>query len=232
MSYQLFYWPLPFRGSFIRLALVLAEQPYTDASTDQVMNWKNQPVDQQSLPTMAPPFLAEDSSPGYGQLPVILQHLCETYGLTPNDAYQRKLCLKMMLDASDVLLEITRHHGMTMWTTDDWSAFREHRLPRWMQIFEQTYQRFGDLKAPYFFGPTLTEADIIVYGLWGTMISRLPELNPDFTKNAPKLANLVASLARHPRIADFESRQKAEFGDLYCGGQIEASLREMLKGNG
>ncbi len=232
MTSQLIYWPLPFRGNFIRLTLELTGDDYADTGFKDVIAWKNQPAQSKELPTLAPPyFIDQHDGLAYGQMPMIMQHLAEKHSLLPEDPYHQKLCLKMMLDASDILLEITRHHGMTMWHQDDWHDFRSQRLPLWMQIFEQTYLKYGRPGAPFFFGNRLTQADIIVYGLWGTMTTRLPQLRADLTQHAPEMARLSDRIAEQPAIAAFETRQQHELGSLYCGGEIEKSLRAMLKGD-
>jgi hypothetical protein len=70
-----------------------------------------------------------------------------------------------------------------------------------------------------FFGDTLTEANIITYSLWGTMVTRLPQLRPNLEHHAPHIGNLVDRMAQHPKIASFEARKIEEIGLVYCGGE-------------
>lgn len=41
-------------------------------------------------------------------------------------------------------------------------------------------------------------------------------------------ANLVRRICDTPSLADLAVRARRDYGDLYCGGQIEQSLRKVL----
>lgn len=136
--------------------------------------------------------------------------------------------LRLILDAMDVLYEITRYHGARMWDRESWSAFTETRLPRWMQIHERLLREAG---TPFFDGEAPMLADLALAALWHTMADRLPGLGPVLHAHAPTVETMVRAVAETDGIArllaDWQDRRP-----LYCGGQIEASILDMLEGEG
>ncbi len=231
MDYKLYYWAIPFRGDFIRLLLEDAAMKYEEGTSEEIVELKSMSVGEQPLPSMAPPFLKDyDNGVFLNQMPTILMYLAEKLDYLPKDPYQSAVCLKLILDSNDVLAEITNLNGSMMWEYDKWKAFRTNRLKRWFEIFEETGKQFGLNKDGAYFlgGERISVADIIVFGLWGTMTRCLPELSVDFEKHAPKLFSLCRRIGDRPQIRDFVKRQRQKSGNLYCAGQIEKSIRSML----
>ncbi|MBL3558232.1 MULTISPECIES: glutathione S-transferase family protein [Marinobacter] len=99
-----------------------------------------------------------------------------------------------------------------------------------MAIFEKTglAHSLGP-DAGYLLGSTLTVADIATAALFGTLVHSFPELAGDLEKNAPRVARLCQRMERRPAIRDFLDKQRRELGNAYCGGQIEQSLRDVLR---
>lgn len=219
--YALYYHPIPFRGHFIRYVLAEAGQGWDEPPHDEVMRLKALPVGEQPVPAMAPPLLHDrERDLWLPQMPAIVMHLGRAHGLS-RDA---DLELRLLCDASDILFEITRYHGALMWDADSWADFARARLPRWMRIHQAL------LPAVDAAGPGL--ADLVLAALWHTMIDRLPGLRPLLHQTAPRLEAGVDAVAARPAIAamleDWRGRRP-----VYCAGQIEASLLEMLeKGQG
>lgn len=232
MSYKFYYWPVPFRGNFIRLLLEEANEKYSEATVDEIMEIKTKTPDAQPLPSMAPPFLHDLSSDLFlSQMPAIVMYLGGKLGFLPDDSYMSAICLKLVLDSNDVLAEITNLNGSMMWHHEKWKEFRGQRLKRWFRIFEQTGKTFG-LKpdSGYMLGSDqISAADLTAFALWGTMTRCLPELSVDFQKHAPNLFALCQKIADRPNIRKFLDEQQKSYGDLYCGGHIEKSIRSMLK---
>ena len=225
-DYTLYYWPIPFRGHFIRYVLAHVGADWREADFNEVAARKNQAVAEQPYPFMAPPLL-EDHKNGrtHSQLPAILLHLAEEHKLSahPQDD------LRLICDASDILFEITRYHGALVWDQRSWIDFCSERLPRWMQIHERIVAD-GGIKpdAGYLWGsdePTL--GDLVLAALWHTMIDRLPPLRPLLRTNAPTLEGLVDRVAVNAGIASLLSEWSGR-KPLYCAGQIEASLLTVL----
>jgi glutathione S-transferase len=184
----------------------------------------------QLIPHMGPPVLTDHAADlSLAQTPAILAYLGRKHDLTPSDPLREALTTKIVADANDVLCEMTLYNGAQMWTQGSWNAYRP-RLGRWMEIFEETGRRHGlTADAGYFFGTErLGLADLTVHILWGTMTAKLPSLRPVFDATAPAIAGLSDRIAALPEQADLRARSDAEYGNDWCGGQIEASLRAVL----
>lgn len=231
IPYKLYYWGLPFRGCFVQLLLEHAGVDYETATMDETLGLKSAPLTEQTLPAMAPPFFKDlITDDALAQMPAILMYLSGKHDYLPADLYQQAVVFKILLDCNDVLSELTNANGSMMWNHEKWWTFRRERLPRWMGIFEQTGMRFGlENDSGYLLGGRqATCADIAVTALFGTMGRCLKPLSKDFAESAPKVAALVARIESEPNVRQYIARQEAEYGDLYCGGQIEQSIREML----
>lgn len=231
IAYKLYYWPLPFRGAFIQLLLEHAGAEYLLASGEETSAFKNSHATTQGIPAMAPPFLKDCANGTYiAQMPAIMMYLSERLGYLPSGPYKRALVLKTLLDCNDVLSDLTNANGSKMWEHEQWISFRDDRLKKWMRIFEATGERNGlRADAGFLLNPDQEScADIAVTALFGTMCRCLPQLHNDFKATAPKTEALVVRIESDPIVRDFIKRQEAETGQLYCGGQIEQSIRDML----
>jgi glutathione S-transferase len=100
-----------------------------------------------------------------------------------------------------------------------------------LEIFEQTGRNFGlGSKSGYMLGgEALSVADIVTYALWGTMIRCLPDLSVDCREYSPNVFALCQRIENRPKIQKFVEGQMQRYGNLYCGGQIEKSIRQMLE---
>ncbi|MCB9688586.1 MAG: glutathione S-transferase [Alphaproteobacteria bacterium] len=230
MTCTLYYWPIPFRGQFVRWVLAHAGASWEEVGPGAM---KDRPVTDQPVPHMAPPLLVDDEAGvALSQLPAILTYLAGRHGLLPGDPERDAATLKLVCDANDVLDELTRNGGSQMWTREAWDRFVSRRLPRWMSIFEETGRRHGlTADGGTLLGtPELGLADLVTETLWFTMTDKLPELAPLLRDTAPAVAALSTRIAERPPIAALRERTDAAWGRTWCGGQIEASLREMLAG--
>lgn len=217
-DYALYYWPVPFRGHFIRYVLAHVGASWEEPGYNAIVGLKSAPPDAQPYPFMAPPLLHDLGRDRWlSQMPAIMMHLGRKYDL-PGDPDE---ALRLVCDASDVLLEITRHHGDMMWDRPSWTRFTGERLPRWMQLHESLVTR-GDYDLHR---PGLSE--LTLAALWHTMVERLPGLHPLLVARAPHVEALGNRIAALPRIASMRARWGGDAG-TYCGGQIEASIRDML----
>ena len=233
-DYTLYYWPIPFRGEFVRAVLALAGQSYDEKSPDEVTALKLlSPLDQ-PVPFMAPPVLIDHrDGVAISQMPAVLRYVAGRHGLMPEDMTRAALTDKIVADANDVLDELTLFGGRSMWTLGEWESFSEDRLPRWLAIFEAVAEARGVTADDGFLtGQGAQLADIVTAVLWGGMTDKLPPLRPMLDTQAPRIAGLTARVLALPPVAGLRAQQDARWGDLYCGGQIEASLRDMLNRHG
>lgn len=229
-GYTLYYWPLPFRGQFVRATLAHAGATWQEATFDDLVARKNAAPSEQLVPHMGPPVLTDhDAGISLAQTPAILTYLGGKYGLIPQDPVPAALTAKIIADANDVLNEMTLHNGAQMWTEEAWKAFQP-RLARWMTLFEELGRRHDLTPAGgHMLGtPALTLADLVVHTLWGVMTAKLPTLRPLLDTTAPAIAALSDRVGALPAQVDLRQRSDAAYGDEWCSGQIEASLRAVV----
>ncbi|TNF23238.1 MAG: glutathione S-transferase [Rhodobacteraceae bacterium] len=221
-DYTLYYWPIPFRGHFIRYVLAAAEATWDEPATDALTALKSRAPGDQPYPFMAPPLLVDhETGRSLSQMPAILMSLARAHELVVDPDRD----LRLICDASDVLFEITRHHGAALWDAESWADFAATRLPRWMQVHEALVRASG---AGFLDGgdePML--GDLVLAALWHTMTDRLPPLDPLLETHAPATRALALRVAERPALAAMRAGW-ADRHPLYCGGRIEASLCEVL----
>jgi len=222
--FQLCYWPIPFRGCFVSYLFAYRDVPLLEESNpgkNAVL--MNRPPGEQDVPYMGPPMLRElESGRALSQMPAIVLYASGELDLVPQDPFDAALCMKVLMDCNDVLMEICRYNGASMWTREEWKSFRSERLPRWMRIFEASLQRG-------FFGKDVTNyADIGVFALFGNMTRCLPELDADLLEHAPGIQAHCRKIGSQPSLARYVAGEEEKYGKRYCGGQIEQSIREML----
>ena len=63
------------------------------------------------------------------------------------------------------------------------------------------------------------------------MTAKLPELTDLVRENAPRVAALAHRIMSTEALAQMRDDTDTRFGNAWCGGQIEASIREMLNGD-
>jgi len=229
-DYELYYWSVPFRGQFVRAVLAFAEKSWTEAGDDAIAKLMEGPVKKMPVPFMGPPLLIDKRADvAISQMPAIVLYLGDTLDLLPEDAALRAMTLKIVCDANDVIDEITIQGGMKMWTKDRWEEFVP-RLKKWMSFWEDTGRRHGLKKDSGFLlgGGEPGIADVITATLWGTMTDRFPKIGTILTKSAPMTAALTKRIAALPPLKKLAAKAREDYGDAYCGGQIEKSLRKVL----
>jgi glutathione S-transferase len=230
-NYILYYWSVPFRGQFVRAVLAYAGQEWSEGGDDAIAKFMKGPVKKTPVPFMGPPVLVDTkANVAISQMPAILLYLGETLNLLPDMPALRALTIKVVNDANDVIDELTQDGGKQMWTQKRWKAFVP-RLKKWMSLFEEIGSRHG-LKADSGFllgGDAPGIADVVTATLWSTMTDRFPKIGTILKKSAPLIAGLTERIASLPPLAKLSAKAKDEYGDVYCGGQIEKSLRHVSK---
>jgi glutathione S-transferase len=229
-DYDLYYWSVPFRGQFVRAGLACAGETWTEAGDAAITKLMRGSVEDMPVPFMGPPMLI-DNKTGFAiaQMPAILLYLGETLDLMPTTSALRALTMKIVNDANDVIDEITLDGGRAMWTEKRWQDFVP-RLRKWMSFWEETGRRHG-LKSESGFllgGEAPSLADIVTATLWSTMSDRFREIAAILEDAAAITAALTRRVADLPPLAKLAAIARQDYGDAYCGGQIEASLREVL----
>jgi glutathione S-transferase len=60
------------------------------------------------------------------------------------------------------------------------------------------------------------------------MTDRLPPLGAMLTEEAPRVAALMDRLSGTPALSKLRRQSDEAWGEVYCGGRIERSLRAVL----
>lgn len=229
-DYDLYYWSVPFRGQFVRAVLAHAGKSWTEGGDGAIAKLMGGPVRDMPVPFMGPPLLIDKSANfAIAEMPAIVLYLGETLDLMPTTPALRALTMKVVADANDVLDEITLDGGRQMWTPKRWRDFVP-RLRKWMSFWEETGRRHG-LKPDSGFllgGDAPSVADIVTATLWSTMAERFHKIEVILEDAAPMTSALTRRVAQLPPLAKLAAKARDDYGDAYCGGQIEASLRKVL----
>ncbi|MEI9931724.1 MAG: glutathione S-transferase [Rhizomicrobium sp.] len=230
-DYTLYYWSAPFRGQFVRAVLAHAGKTWDEAGDDAIAKLMSAPVKKMPVPFMGPPLLIDHKNDfAIAQMPAIVLYLGETLDLLPAAPELRALTLKIVCDANDVIDEITLQGGMQMWTEARWEEFVP-RLKKWMSFWEDIGRRYGLKKDSGFLlgGDEPGIADVVTATLWSTMTDRLKKIGTIFKRTAPMTAALTERIAALPPLVELAEKAHEDYGDFYCRGQIEKSLRKVLK---
>ncbi len=231
-DYELYYWSVPFRGQFVRAVLAHAGKRWTERGDAAIAKLMAGPPNKMPVPFTGPPLLV-DRRAGFAiaQMPAIILYLGETLELLPAAPALRAMTMKIVNDANDVIDEITLDGGRVMWTKSRWREFVP-RLTKWMSLWEETGRRHGLTAEAGFLlgGDAAGIADVVTATLWSTMADRLPKIGAILQDAAPMTAALAQRVAALPPLAKLAAKARKDYGDAYCGGQIEASLRKVLGG--
>jgi glutathione S-transferase len=231
-DYDLYYWSVPFRGQFVRAVLAFAGKTWTEAGDAAISKLMGGAVKDMPVPFMGPPVLV-DRKAGFAvsQMPAIVLYLGETLQLMPAAPALRALTMKVVLDANDVIDELTLDGGRQMWTDERWRDFVP-RLRKWMSFWEETGRRHGLTGEGGWLlgGEDPGIADVVTGTLWSTMTGRFEAIAQILEDAAPMTAALTRRVVALPPLAELAETARADYGDAYCGGQIEASLRKVAGG--
>lgn len=229
-GYELYYWSVPFRGQFVRAVLAHAGRDWSEGGDAAIGRLMEGPAKKMPVPFMGPPVLVDkEAGVAISQMPAILLYLGETLDLLPDTPALRALTIKVVNDANDVIDEMTQDGGRQMWTDARWKEFVP-RLRKWMSLFEELGARHG-LKARSGFllgGDRPGIADVVTATLWSTMSERFPKVGTMLKRSAPLVAGLTARIAALPALARLAEKANEDYGDAWCGGKIEQSLRKVL----
>lgn len=230
-SYQLYYWSAPFRGQFVRAVLTYAGKTWEEPGDAAIFKLMEGPLRDMPVPFMGPPLLI-DIRAGFAiaQMPAIILHLGETLKLLPSMPAERALTMKIVNDANDVIDELTLDGGRQMWTKPRWHTF-EPRLRKWMGLWEEIGRRhhLGAKDGFLLGGDAPGVADIVTATLWSTIADRLPQVGKILEDASPRTFALVQRIAALPALAALAKEARDRYGEVYCGGRIEASLRKVLR---
>jgi glutathione S-transferase len=226
-NYSLYYWPIPFRGQYIRAALRYSGVEYEECNPMELKKLKN--ADGQPMAMfMAPPAL-RDGDLYISQTPAIVSHLGRKLGLCPTDPNKIAVADALVNNCNDIINELTRHCGSKMWTQEEFDEFVKGRFPKWLSVVENTATRLGLKVTEGFFlgGESATYADTSVFACFALMEKCLPALRPLLRQELPCVMALCDRLGENPGLKELTDSQGSA---PYCGGHIEKSIQEALAG--
>jgi len=221
---------VPFRGQFVRAVLAFSGKVWTEGGDAAISKLMDGPVSKMPVPFMGPPMLIDKKADfAIAQMPAILLYLGESLNLMPATPTLRAMTMKIVNDANDVIDDITLDGGREMWTENRWKHFVP-RLKKWMSFWEETGLRH-ELKMDSGFllgGEAPGLADIVTATLWSTLANRFPIIETILEDTAPLTAAVTRRVSELPSLAKLAAKAKRDYGEVYCGGGIEASLRKVL----
>lgn len=229
-DYELYYWSMPFRGQFVRAVLAHAGKTWSEVDDDAIYELINGPAKDMPVPFKGPPLLVDKKADfAIAQMPAIVLYLGETLNLLPATPALRAMTIKTVNDANDIINEITQQGGREMWTEQLWQEFLP-RLKQWMSVWEETGKRHGLKEDSGFLlgGDTLGIADVVTATLWTTMTDRFEKIGDILENAAPMTAALSRRVSALPPLAALATKARQDYGDAYCGGDIEKSMYKVI----
>ncbi|MBA8841852.1 MULTISPECIES: glutathione S-transferase [unclassified Ochrobactrum] len=226
-DFDLYYWPVPFRGQFIRGILAYGDCSWDEHGFDEIEELMGRDVEEQPIAFMGPPVLIDHHRNfAVSQMSAIAIYLGERLELLPSTAEGRALTAKIVNDANDVIDELTLNGGREMWTHEKWKEFIP-RLQKWLCIFQDTGERHGLKESAGFMLGTEKPgvADIVTAILWATMADRFAVIKTIIQETSPIIGGLSKRVQAIPTLAALNTKSFNDYGLAYCGGEIEKSLR-------
>ena len=115
-DYDLYYWPVPFRGQFVRAVLAFAGKGWVEADAAAISDLVGGAVERMPVPFMGPPVLVDRKAKfAIAQMPAIILYLGETLGLMPATPALRAMTAKVVNDANDVIDDLTCLDAKPLW---------------------------------------------------------------------------------------------------------------------
>ncbi|MFD2815944.1 hypothetical protein ACFSYD_18690 [Paracoccus aerius] len=91
-DFTLYYWPVPFRGEFVRAILAHVGASVDEPGSDAISAMMSMDTRDQPVPHMAPPMLVDNvSGKAVAEMPAICFWLGERFELLPADPHPRPL---------------------------------------------------------------------------------------------------------------------------------------------
>lgn len=225
MPYELYYWPIPGRGEFVRLALEEAGADYRDIAREPdgmgaMMDLLDANGPQH--PAFAPPFL-KSGRLLIGQTANILLYLGDRLGLAPRSEAGRLWVHQLQLTIMDLLGEIhDSHHPIagSLYYEDQKpeaarraADLRKNRLPKYFGYFEAALARQAG-KGPFLTGRRATYADLSLFQMVEGVRYAFPKAARRLEKAHPGLVQLHDRVAARPKIAAYlQSERRLAFSE-------------------
>ncbi|ARP78621.1 glutathione S-transferase [Bordetella genomosp. 6] len=221
MAYDLWYWDgIPGRGEFVRLALEAGKIPYRDRAREPGGDMLADMRRRRDTAPFAPPYLVADGMT-IAQTANILLFLGVEHGLAPPDRAGRLWVNQLQLTIADLTAEAHDvHHPVAagLYYEDQQDValrraadFREARMPKFMQYFEQALDRPGGWLTDM---GRWSYADLSLYHVVEGLLHAFPRRMRTLMHRYPRLMALHARVAELPELRDYlASDRRLPFGD-------------------
>jgi glutathione S-transferase len=221
MRYELYYWPeIQGRGEFVRLALEDAGADYVDVTRLPDRGGKGIPAMMRFLesrsvehPPFAPPFLKAGKLV-VAQTANILLFLAPLFGLVPKNEASRLWANQLQLTVADWVAEVHEtHHPISSGLYYEQqkseakrraSAFRDERLPKFLDYFEQILKR-NPKGTSFILGKTASYVDLSMFQMIAGLRYAFPRAMARLEPAHRRMAALHDRVATRPRIAAYLS---------------------------
>ena len=221
MRYELYYWPeIQGRGEFVRLALEEAGADYVDVARLPNRGGKGIPAMMRFLESrsvehspFAPPFLKAGKLV-VAQTANILLFLAPRLDLVPKNEASRLWANQLQLTVADWVAEVHEtHHPISSGFYYEQqkseakrraSAFREERLPKFLDYFEQILKR-NPKGTSFILGKTPSYVDLSLFQMIAGLRYAFPRAIARLEPAYRRMAALHDRVATRPRIAAYLS---------------------------
>jgi glutathione S-transferase len=223
MTYELYYWTgIQGGGEFVRLALEEAGAPYRDMARLKGDGIIEALAAEVSTPSFAPPVL-RDGDVVVGQVAAILHYLGPKLKLVSPDARLRLWTHQIQLTVTDIVAEAhNTHHPVDVNAYFDEQkpaakraakAFREHRLPAFLDWFETILDR-NPAGRSWLVGRRLSYADLSLFQLIEGLSYAFPKAMASLKDAHPLVRGVHDRVAERPNIKRYlKSARRLEHND-------------------
>eukprot|EP01084_Bolivina_argentea_P071060 129234_1 len=230
------YWPLRFRGNFLKLIL---EEKSIEYSCTKPGDWKSvkdiitKDIKDRIYPVFAPPILTCNNFIS-SQMPACCQYLAKKYGMDGLNLEDSTHALMICMNCNDIFHEVTRANGAQMWTYKEWIEWKTTRLIKWLDLLTLLLKQNNnnnncndENKQLYYFGNNITYADTSVFHVIYCLINDCGmEILIKDKYNI--LYRFCQQINNRKNIKAFVEQQKVD-KLLFCGGNIEKSIKSMVE---
>jgi len=210
MAYKLWYWAeIQGRGEFVRLPLEAAGIAYQDIAREKGSGALIADMEsRRGRAPFAPPYL-DTGDLVIAQVANILLYLGEKHGLAPHDDAGRFWLHQFELTVSDFVAEVHNvHHPVDV--SDYYEGqkpeaaryaeqFREERMPKYLNHFEEAAQAGGD----WLTGDTWSYGDTSIFQLVEGLRYMFPRRMKTLEPKLPGLVRIRDKVAGLPGIAAY-----------------------------
>ncbi len=221
---KLYYWDIAFRCIYIEIFFHLNDIKYERVDSDEVVEKRQMMKSNLVYPGFAPPYLEIDDK-SFSQMPAAMMYLNDKYQFYCGNHEDSYFSLKALLDVTDFMAEITRNNGSMMWDRDSWLKFEKGRMRDWLQLFElQSKNR----SANFLLSNSPSIADIAYLGCFSLLMHSFSYFDKMIRSSYPEILHIINEFKKIKSINDYLDSQWDQFGTIYCGGQIEKSIRAQI----